>query len=63
MRTVLLIVTCLMLTGCFGPPILYVGGLTVTAVDIASIPAKNKIRKEIIKENKENKKALITNEQ
>ncbi len=62
MRTVLLIVTCLMLTGCFGPPIMYVGGLTVTAVDIASIPAKNKIRKEIIK-NENEKKALITNEQ
>tara|TARA_E500000081_G_C5844375_1_gene223501 strand:- start:246 stop:428 length:183 start_codon:yes stop_codon:yes gene_type:complete len=60
MRAVLLIVTCLMLTGCFGPPIMYVGGLTVTAVDIASIPAKNKIRKEIIKNEK---KALITNEQ
>jgi hypothetical protein len=51
-----------MLTGCFGPPIMYVGGLTVTAVDIASIPAKNKIRKEIIK-NENEKKALITNEQ
>ena len=62
MRTVLLIVTCLMLTGCFGPPIMYVGGLTVTAVDIASIPAKNKIRKENIK-NENEKKALITNEQ
>ena len=62
MRTVLLIVTCLMLTGCFGPPIMYVGGLTVTAVDIASIPAKNKIRKEIIK-NENEKKALTNNEQ
>jgi hypothetical protein len=60
MRAVLLIVTCLMLTGCFGPPIMYVGGLTVTAVDIASIPAKNKIRKQIIKNEK---KALINNEQ
>tara|TARA_B100001094_G_C18122141_1_gene767462 strand:- start:1058 stop:1246 length:189 start_codon:yes stop_codon:yes gene_type:complete len=62
MRTVLLIVTCLMLTGCFGPPIMYVGGLTVTVVDIASIPAKNKIRKEIIK-NENEKKALTNNEQ
>ena len=60
MRAVLLIVTCLMLTGCFGPPIMYVGGLTVTAVDIASIPIKNKMRKEIIKDNK---KALTNNEQ
>ena len=49
-----------MLTGCFGPPIMYVGGLTVTAVDIASIPIKNKMRKEIIKDNK---KALTNNEQ
>lgn len=60
MKTVILIVTCLMLTGCFGPPIMYVGGLTVTAVDIASIPIKNKMRKEIIKDNK---KALTNNEQ
>lgn len=60
MRTVLLIVTCLMLTGCFGPPIMYVGGLTVTAVDIASIPIKNKMRKEITKDKKE---ALTNNEQ
>jgi hypothetical protein len=51
-----------MLTGCFGPPIMYVGGLTVTVVDIASIPAKNKIRKEIIK-NENEKKALTNNEQ
>lgn len=60
MKTVILIVTCLMLTGCFGPPIMYVGGLTVTAVDIASIPIKNKMRKEIIKDDKE---ALTNNEQ
>lgn len=59
MKTLLLFVTCLMLTGCFGPSIMYVGGLSITVVDVASIPAKNKIRKHVIKEEK----ATTNNEQ
>jgi len=52
MRAVLLIIVCLMLTGCFGPPIVKLAGLSVTAVDVATIPIKNDIRKEVIRNNK-----------
>ena len=41
-----------MLTGCFGPPIVKLAGLSVTAVDVATIPIKNDIRKEVIRNNK-----------
>ena len=53
MRTVLLMLICLMLTGCFGPPIMKVAGLSVTAVDVATIPIKNEVRKEVMNSNKE----------
>ncbi len=42
-----------MLTGCFGPPIMKVAGLSVTAVDVATIPIKNEVRKEVMNSNKE----------
>lgn len=58
MRTVLLIIVCLMLTGCFGPPIVKIAGLSVTAVDVATIPIKNEVRKEVIQNNKKQEIAL-----
>jgi len=58
MRAVLLIIVCLMLTGCFGPPIVKLAGLSVTAVDVATIPIKNDIRKEVIQNNKKQEIAL-----
>ncbi len=58
MRTVLLIIVCLMLTGCFGPPIVKIAGLSVTAIDVATIPIKNDIRKEVIQNNKKQEIAL-----
>lgn len=58
MRAVLLIIVCLMLTGCFGPPIVKIAGLSVTAVDVATIPIKNDIRKEVIQNNKKQEIAL-----
>lgn len=41
-----------MLTGCFGPPIMKVAGLSVTVVDVATIPIKNEVRKEVMNTNK-----------
>lgn len=58
MRAVLLIIVCLMLTGCFGPPIVKIAGLSVTAVDVATIPIKNEVRKEVIQNNKKQEIAL-----
>lgn len=58
MRTVLLIIVCLMLTGCFGPPIVKIAGLSVTAVDVATIPIKSEVRKEVIQNNKKQEIAL-----
>lgn len=58
MRAVLLIIVCLMLTGCFGPPIVKIAGLSVTAIDVATIPIKNDIRKEVIQNNKKQEIAL-----
>tara|TARA_B100000035_G_C20629548_1_gene391698 strand:+ start:209 stop:364 length:156 start_codon:yes stop_codon:yes gene_type:complete len=47
-----------MLTGCFGPPIVKIAGLSVTAIDVATIPIKNDIRKEVIQNNKKQEIAL-----
>ena len=58
MRAVLLIIVCLMLTGCFGPPIVKIAGLSVAAIDVATIPIKNDIRKEVIQNNKKQEIAL-----
>lgn len=58
MRTVLLMLICLMLTGCFGPPIVKIAGLSVTAIDVATIPIKNEVRKEVIQNNKKQETAL-----
>ena len=58
MRAVLLIIVCLMLTGCFGPPIVKIAGLSVTAIDVATIPIKNEVRKEVIQNNKKQEIAL-----
>lgn len=58
MRAVLLIIVCLILTGCFGPPIVKIAGLSVTAVDVATIPIKNEVTKEVIQNNKKQKTAL-----
>ena len=46
MRIVLLL-SFMFLTGCFGPPIVQMAGLTVTAVDVATVPIKRKILKEV----------------
>lgn len=46
MRIVLLL-SFIFLTGCFGPPIIQMAGLTVTAVDVATMPIKRKIIKEV----------------
>ena len=58
MRAVLLIIVCLMLTGCFGPPIVKIAGLSVTAIDVPTIQFKNDIRKEVIQNNKKQEIAL-----
>jgi hypothetical protein len=43
----LLVLVLIFLTGCFGPPIVKMGELTVTAVDVATVPVKRKIIKEV----------------
>ncbi len=53
MKTVLLMLICFMLTGCFGPPIVKVAGLSVTAIDIATMPIKNEVRKEVMNNKKQ----------